>query len=38
MYQNIPPDYKMNYVRDIFFRASLNLFLSPDKSLMAIGR
>ena len=33
-----PPDYKGNYVKWYLFRAILNLFLSPDKSLMAVGR
>ena len=31
MYQNIPLNCRRSYVTDIFFNASLNLFLSPDK-------
>jgi len=37
MYQSIPSDCKSSYVTYLF-NASLNLFLSPDKSLIVFGK
>ena len=38
MYQNISLNCRRSYVTDIFFNASLNLFLSPDKSLIVFDK